>query len=146
MGVRAWTASCGGRWMYSSARDRRQCDGYPITAALRAAKRDYLRQLDYNARHCIDGLGARSWTNHYRKHNKTADRMAANSAMGSKRSVQTAAADKRVILDEIKQYLENDFQQWISTSLAVQQTVASSCDMVGETSTQRVLTVWATQH
>ena len=45
---------------------------------------------------------------------------AVNIAMDSKQSVQTAVVDNRAILDHIAQYIDNDVQEWISTSLAEQ--------------------------
>uniref|UniRef100_M4BQ94 Uncharacterized protein n=1 Tax=Hyaloperonospora arabidopsidis (strain Emoy2) TaxID=559515 RepID=M4BQ94_HYAAE len=78
-----------------------------------------LRQLYYTAHCCADDFGIRSWTLHYQEYSKMACR-AVNIAMDSKQSVQTAVVDNRAILDHIAQYLDNDVQEWISTSLAEQ--------------------------
>ena len=80
----------------------------------RVPKQPRLRQLYLKARRRADGLGIRSWTHHYREHNKMADR-AANIAMDTALSQQTTAEDGRPIIMELAEHLNNDVRQWITT-------------------------------
>ena len=75
-------------------------------------KKPHLAWLYKEARSLADDLEVSSWTHHYRAHNKMAD-LAANIAMNSGTSSQTAAPSGRPIFTELDAHLDNDMSHWI---------------------------------
>jgi ribonuclease HI len=71
-----------------------------------------LRPLYEKARSTADALRVRSWSHHYRSHNKMADK-AANQAMDSGTSYQAHADDRRQDLDHLRVWIDNDVTHWL---------------------------------
>jgi hypothetical protein len=61
-----------------------------------------------------DALRIRCWHHHYRTRNKMADK-ATNQAMDSGTSYQARAQDTRSELEELREWLSNDVNQWLLT-------------------------------
>jgi hypothetical protein len=70
-----------------------------------------LRPLYEKARSTADALRIRNWHHHYRTHNKMADK-AANPAMDGGISYQAHAQVGRHELEELREWLFNDVNQW----------------------------------
>jgi hypothetical protein len=73
-----------------------------------------LRPLYEKARSIADALRVRGWHHHYRTHNKMADK-AANQAMDSGTSYQAHAQDGRPEMEDLREWLANDVNQWLQS-------------------------------